>query len=68
MIKNTDFAPRVIISAGIAVPMKIRARLLKYSIPKMNESIAPPAMPLPGSGDATNSGMNIAPYFVILSP
>ena len=55
-------------AAGIAVPIVISARLLKYSIPKMKDRIAPPVTPLPGSGDATNIGMKIAPYLFILSP
>lgn len=66
MIAKTDFAPRVIRIVGIRAPMNIRARLLKYSMPKMKASTAPPTAPLPGIGDATNIGRKMAPYFRIL--
>ena len=49
------------------MPMKISARLLKYSMPKMNDMTAPPTTPLPGRGDATNIGMKTDPDLLILS-
>lgn len=67
IIINTDLLPRVITIAGIAVPMNISARLLKYSMPKMKARMEPPIMPLPGNGIAIKIGRKIIPYLLIFS-